>query len=84
VGRCAYLKRQRETWCGRWSLADAMKTFFRKATAADLASGVGIFPLCLLSASLFSDHFLNALVAGNRLMLSVAGVVALFGALEDF
>ncbi len=58
--------------------------FFCKATAVDVANGVCIFPLCILAMSLFSDWLLNALLMANRLILSVAGVAALFGVLEDF
>jgi hypothetical protein len=58
--------------------------FFCKATAVDVANGVCIFPLCILATSVFSDWLLNALLLANRLILSVAGVAALFGVLEDF
>jgi hypothetical protein len=45
---------------------------------------MSIFPLCILARSAFSDWLLNALLLTNRLILSVAGISALFGALEDF
>ncbi|MFC0694776.1 hypothetical protein [Paraburkholderia humisilvae] len=58
--------------------------FFSKATTSDVFNGVCIFPLYILATSLFSDWLLEALLLANRLMLSVAGVAALFGVLEDF
>jgi hypothetical protein len=58
--------------------------FFGRATAADLAGGMSIFPLGILALSVFSDGLLDALLLTNRLILSVAGISALFGALEDF
>lgn len=58
--------------------------FFSKATTADIFNGVCIFPLCILTTSVFSDWLLDALLLANRLMLSVAGVAALFCVLEDF
>jgi hypothetical protein len=68
----------------RWRKPVARRRFFGKATATDVANGVSIFPLCILAASVFSDWLLNALLLANRLILSVAGVAALFGILEDF
>ncbi|HEY3596930.1 MAG TPA: hypothetical protein VGL08_05360 [Paraburkholderia sp.] len=62
----------------------SVNPFFGKATATDVANGVCIFPLCILATSLFSDWLLEALLMANRLILSVAGVAALFGVLEDF
>lgn len=57
---------------------------FCKATAADFSSGICIFPLCGLATSVFSDQVLHALLSGNRLILSTAGVTALFAMVEDF
>jgi hypothetical protein len=61
----------------------ARRAFIGRATAADLASGMSVFPLCILALSVFSDWLLNALLLANRAILSVAGVSALFGVLED-
>jgi hypothetical protein len=62
----------------------ANQRFFSRATTADIFNGVCIFPLCILATSIFSDWLLDALLLANRLMLSVAGVAALFDVLEDF
>jgi len=43
-----------------------------------------MFPLCGLAVSLFSDQMLHALLSGNRVILSTAGVVALFSMMENF
>jgi hypothetical protein len=40
--------------------------------------------MCILSLSVFPGWLLRALPLANRLLLSVAGVAALFGVLEDF
>jgi hypothetical protein len=61
-----------------------LRMFFCRATAMDFASGVCIFPLCGLATSVFSNQVMVALLSGNRLLLSVAGVVALFSLVEDF
>lgn len=58
--------------------------FFCKTTAIDLASGTSLFPLAILSMALFSIPLLQELMAGNRLILTIAGITSLFGALEDF
>jgi hypothetical protein len=61
-----------------------MRAFFCRTTAMDFTNGVCIFPLCGLGVSLFSDQLLYALLSGNRLILSTAGVMALFSMAEDF
>jgi hypothetical protein len=58
--------------------------FFCKTTAVDLASGTSLVPLMILSMALFSSALLQDLMTGNRLILTIAGVTSLFGALEDF
>jgi hypothetical protein len=58
--------------------------FFCKTTAVDLASGTSLVPLMILSMALFSRPLLQDLMTGNRLILTIAGVSSLFGALEDF
>ena len=61
-----------------------MRAFFCTTTAADFFSGLSLFPLCVLAVSLFSDPLLHALLSGNRLVLSAAGVIALYSMLENF
>jgi hypothetical protein len=50
----------------------------------DVVNGTCIFPMCILATSVFSGWLLGALLLANRLLLSVAGVAALFGVMEDF
>lgn len=59
-------------------------SFFCKLTAVDLASGTSLIPLGILSLALFSSELLHELLIGNRLILTIAGITSLFGALEDF
>jgi hypothetical protein len=61
-----------------------MRAFFCKTTAADFFGGLCLFPLCGLAVSVFSDPLLQALLSGNRLLLSAAGVIALHSMLENF
>jgi hypothetical protein len=61
-----------------------MRAFFSMTTATDFLGGLCLFPLCGLAVSLFSDPLLHALLSGNRLVLSAAGVIALYSMLEDF
>lgn len=59
-------------------------SFFCKTTAVDLAAGTSLVPLGILSLALFSSPLLHDLLVGNRLILTIAGITSLFGALEDF
>ena len=52
-------------------------------TGVDIANGVGIFPLMVLSVASVSSVALKRLVEGNKLILSVAGIVALLAILDD-
>jgi hypothetical protein len=61
-----------------------MRAFFCKITATDFFGGLGLFPLCVLAVSVFSSSLLQALLSGNRLLLSAAGVIALYTMLENF
>lgn len=79
-----YAKRRRKPLPRSAKKVHPLKVFFSRETVGDFSGGVGIFPLCGLAASLFSDPLLAALVSGNRLTLSVAGVSALFSVLRDF
>jgi hypothetical protein len=79
-----YVKRLRLPVRGSARGVHPARVFFCKATAADFSSGICIFPLCGLGTSVFSDQLLQALLSGNRLILSTAGVAALFAMVEDF
>ena len=48
-----------------------------------VAHGVALFPLLLLACSSVSTHALDALVHSHKIILSVAGVVALLALLEE-
>jgi hypothetical protein len=54
-----------------------------RETGVDIANGVGIFPLFVLSFSSVSSFMLKNLQESNKLILSVAGIVALLAILED-
>lgn len=54
-----------------------------KETGIDIANGVGIFPLFVLALTTFSSVMLSKLLEANKLILSVAGVVALLAILDD-
>jgi hypothetical protein len=54
-----------------------------RETGIDIANGVSIFPLLVLSLSAVSSAMLNKLLESNKLILSVAGLVALLAILED-
>lgn len=45
--------------------------------------GIAVLPLILMVLSVFSDRFLEELVATNRVLLCGAGFLALFTLLED-
>ncbi len=57
--------------------------FFSRNTGLQFLFGMTVFPLMLMVASLFSDVFLDELVATNRVLLCGAGFLALFTLLED-
>jgi hypothetical protein len=54
-----------------------------RETGVDIANGVSIFPLFILSLSSVSSFMLKNLQGSNKLILSVAGIVALLAILED-
>jgi hypothetical protein len=54
-----------------------------RETGIDIANGVGIFPLFVLSLTTFSSFMLPRLLEANKLILSVAGVVALLAILDE-
>lgn len=67
----------------RWARHARQHKLISKETGLDIANGVGLFPLLVLSFASFSTTALNALLQSNRLILSVAGIVALLAVLED-
>jgi hypothetical protein len=79
-----YVKRLRMPLRRSARLVNPLRAFFCRTTATDFSNGICIFPLCGLAMSLFSDQLLYALLSGNRLTLSAAGVTALFAMVEGF
>jgi hypothetical protein len=59
------------------------KGVFAAATRKDFLDGTALFPLFMLILSLFSSRVTADLLHANKLILSVAGVVALLAILED-
>jgi hypothetical protein len=55
----------------------------RRATGADFATGVSFFPFFLLVLAPLSSQLLAGLLDGNKVILSVAGLIALTGAIRD-
>ncbi|HEY1720035.1 MAG TPA: hypothetical protein VGG27_02230 [Magnetospirillaceae bacterium] len=55
-----------------------------KETALSIANGISLFPLILVVVSTFSNEALHAVLASNRVILSMSGIVALFSIVEDF
>ena len=54
-----------------------------RETGIDVANGVGLFPLLMLATASFSTPALHSLLISNKVILSVAGVVALMAILEE-
>lgn len=54
-----------------------------RATGFDIANGVAIFPLLMLSLGSLSSPALEALIASNRVILTVAGIVAIFALVSE-
>lgn len=54
-----------------------------RETGIDVANGVGLFPLLMLAMASFSTPALHSLLTSNKIILSVAGVVALLAILEE-
>lgn len=54
-----------------------------KITAYDFATGTSLFPMLMLTVSVFSSTLLTELLQANKLTLSVAGLIALLSILED-
>lgn len=60
------------------------RRFLSKTTGVDVANGTSLFPLFILGLSFLSSPLLDELLSANRLILSVAGLAALFAILEDW
>ncbi|HWA89309.1 MAG TPA: hypothetical protein VG889_04695 [Rhizomicrobium sp.] len=54
-----------------------------KETGIDVADGVGLFPLLMLAMASFSTPALHSLLTSNKIIPSVAGVVAPMAILEE-
>ena len=54
-----------------------------KAMGLDVANGVSLVPLALLVVGMLSTRVLGELMHANRLILAVAGIVALLAILEE-
>lgn len=57
--------------------------FISKETGLTVAHGAALFPLILLMGASLSSHALDALLHSHKIILSVAGAVALLAILED-
>lgn len=57
--------------------------FISKNTATIVANGTSLFPMFLLGLSVVSSALMQELLSANRLILSVAGIAALFAILDD-
>jgi hypothetical protein len=57
--------------------------FVSGQTGRDILHGIAIFPLFMLMVSVFCNEALQSLLSSSRIILSVAGAVALFSILED-
>ena len=57
--------------------------FVSSETGRNVLHGIAIFPLFMLAISVLSNEALHSLLASNRIILSVAGFVALFSILES-
>lgn len=63
--------------------ASPRRKVISKETGLDIANGVSLVPLAILSLTIFSNPLLEALFRSNKLILSVAGLVALLSMLES-
>jgi hypothetical protein len=63
--------------------SDNRQSFVSRQAGVDVASGVSLFPLLALSLACLSSGLVVELLHANRLILSVAGVVARLAILED-
>jgi hypothetical protein len=54
-----------------------------RATGGDFATGVSFFPFFMLMLAPLSSQLLAGLLDGNKVILSVAGLIALSGTIRD-
>ena len=66
-----------------WHGRAAGRPLISKATGLRVAHGVALFALFLLACSSIPSSALNALLHSHKIILSVAGVVALLAILEE-
>lgn len=59
------------------------RRWISRDTGLRVAHGVALFPLLLLAVSSLSSAALDALLHSHKIILSVAGVVALLAILEE-
>jgi hypothetical protein len=64
----------------RWRRHSPMRL---RVAARHMMDGSAVFPLALLSVSVFSRHAVEALLASSRVTLSIAGLFALLSVLSD-
>ena len=55
--------------------------FLSVNTGFDVAKGASLFPMIVLSGAVLSSKLRNQLIEANPLILSLAGITALFGIL---
>ncbi len=56
--------------------------FISIATASDVAKGAGLFPMIVLSGAVLSSKLRDELIQAAPLILSLAGVTAVFATLS--
>ena len=54
-----------------------------RETGIDVANGVSLFPLFMLTVASFSTEALHTLLSSSKIILSVAGIVALLAILDE-
>ena len=54
-----------------------------RETRKNFVDGTALFPLAILTLSLFSPRLISDLLHANKLILSVAGFVSILAVLED-
>ena len=62
----------------------ARQRLISRTTGLSIANGIGLFPLLLLVVSTFWNDALTAMLQSNKVILSIAGIVALLSIMEDF
>jgi len=67
----------------RFCQAGPGRAILDRQTRKDFLDGTAIFPLLVLAGSFASTDLTRALMQSNRLILSIAGFVALIAILED-